>query len=482
MLKTKSLAILLSLTVVVMTLAGWGTLKGREAAEKQTPQPTPPEAVSAKDSVTPSPSPTPEPEPVDPLAGISPMFWPENVTASFVSEDGSVELNIDAPITVLGDPTGYYPIYTTENHQWTEEEMLALVEGLTGQTEVFEVKTTRTDLEQHIAALEAELADPDCENPEALEFQIGILEEQLSRCTVETRYDVPAALIADPTLTQSFVVNLPDLLEASFTFDRWLHWEGGNYNSFSYTLHNIESTQLSAIPERSSEDNTENPYTAEEAIAMADALLVELGIDDLALCGEPKLWESDYWNIWELYYTHCMEGVFPSLWTGYESMENCISASSLGLEFLRIHIDSNGVVYLNWKNPNDLLGEQTFCTEPMAFANMLEIAADSFLRAYAEISEGTSEAEGSTLRQYNIDRIELSYLPIPCKENPNQYQLIPVWDFYGNAAYTIDWNYDSNYRLDSNNQYHTRYEGDHSWLTISAIDGTVIARRSMYAY
>ena len=63
-----------------------------------------------------------------------------------------------------------------------------------------------------------------------------------------------------------------------------------------------------------------------------------------------------------------------------------------------------------------------------------------------------------------IDRIELGYMTVQRKDQPARYQLIPVWDFFGQ-------------RIISDETYD---QFNNALLTINAIDGTIIDRNYGY--
>jgi hypothetical protein len=70
---------------------------------------------------------------------------------------------------------------------------------------------------------------------------------------------------------------------------------------------------------------------------------------------------------------------------------------------------------------------------------------------------------------YTVDRITLGLTRIPVKDKPNEYMLVPVWDFFGTL------------KTEFNDQNKMSEESDYSaasFLTINAIDGSVIDRAS----
>ena len=74
------------------------------------------------------------------------------------------------------------------------------------------------------------------------------------------------------------------------------------------------------------------------------------------------------------------------------------------------------------------------------------------------------EREGTGAKA-RITDIRLGYLRVMRPDQPDTLTLIPVWDFYGSV--TFNGSYVQNWAC-------------HSWLTINAIDGTVIDRQYGY--
>jgi hypothetical protein len=75
----------------------------------------------------------------------------------------------------------------------------------------------------------------------------------------------------------------------------------------------------------------------------------------------------------------------------------------------------------------------------------------------------------------DIDRVTLGYAMVKQSAGSDSYKLVPVRDFFGSYAYnsTID-------PANPGNTYSKQFESaddfDHSYLTINAVDGSVIDR------
>ena len=138
-------------------------------------------------------------------------------------------------------------------------------------------------------------------------------------------------------------------------------------------------------------------------------------------------------------------------------------------------------MHLQWQAPSVLKEELNENVSMLPFEDMMEIFAQQFENNYAHVSE--YGAEYITKREYTIDRIALNYMTV-ARRNSDEYLVVPVWDFFSSAVYTYSDDYMTevydHYILDENNQRIVDYGDNFSFLTINAIDGTVIDRALGY--
>ena len=88
------------------------------------------------------------------------------------------------------------------------------------------------------------------------------------------------------------------------------------------------------------------------------------------------------------------------------------------------------------------------------------------------------EDEDIINRTIVIDNVELGLMRI-IQSNSSEYLLVPVWNFFGYIVYEYKENSDSSYVLDDENK--VMFDGyRHSYLTINAIDGSIIDRSIGY--
>lgn len=99
----------------------------------------------------------------------------------------------------------------------------------------------------------------------------------------------------------------------------------------------------------------------------------------------------------------------------------------------------------------------------MRFDDMVEKAMDAIKQKYIPFQQTTtSQAEPEFL--YLIDTIEFGYMQIASQDESDEYLLVPVWDFWGVESYDDE----------------ALLRTHHSYLTVNAIDGSIIDRTIGY--
>lgn len=157
---------------------------------------------------------------------------------------------------------------------------------------------------------------------------------------------------------------------------------------------------------------------------------------------------------YRLYYCRMLSGipVTPVLQEGAAmAMDNYSYA--INYEQLYVDVGQNGVFQINYQNPLRVGKTLQDHVSLLRFSQVLDVFAKVVPLKYA-----VSESEPNNGIQVN--RVVLGYMQLQMKDNPNRYQLVPVWDFIGSR--TIGQEYCN--------------ETNDSLLTINAIDSTVIDR------
>ena len=126
-----------------------------------------------------------------------------------------------------------------------------------------------------------------------------------------------------------------------------------------------------------------------------------------------------------------------------------------GIEKVTCIVTDEGVVQFEMLNPLEMKEVVTEYTKMKDFESIMDIFKKMILIVHANVPEGE-------IRKMEIDRIELGLMRVLEPNSLDTGVVIPVWDFYG--------------RLKGED-----YEDhDKIYLTINAIDGSIIDRRLGY--
>ena len=139
--------------------------------------------------------------------------------------------------------------------------------------------------------------------------------------------------------------------------------------------------------------------------------------------------------------------------TGYQSDDGSYNYA-MPYEILDVDVGADGIFQFRWESPFTLGEMISDDCKLLSFKKILGILG---ALAPKEVSRYENSGDHANIL---IDRIELSYMILPDKDNPESHILTPVWDFFGSSTFCEDW-YD---------------ETDMPYFTINAIDGTVIDR------
>lgn len=138
-------------------------------------------------------------------------------------------------------------------------------------------------------------------------------------------------------------------------------------------------------------------------------------------------------------------------------------APAPGQELITVVIHENRIVSFHWQDPYEL-GE-IILTEAalLPFEEIMSIFG-SVAPLSIQSTENDTGSKSKANNGMHITEVRLGYMPVLCKDDPNQWELRPVWDFMGSRILPLaTYNYPC-----------------YSLLTIDAIDGTVIDRSYGY--
>lgn len=167
-----------------------------------------------------------------------------------------------------------------------------------------------------------------------------------------------------------------------------------------------------------------------------------------------------------LHFTRMLEGI-PVTYTSADgaSIEDGVDAA-WPYEKITLTYTQDGFADFMWMNPYEVEKESDEYLFLLPFSEIQGIFEEMVVRKYSDFF---ADMEGVQV-EYTIDEVRLGYMRIMEKGTWTEGRMVPVWDFTGSE--TIHYP-DTQEPYVMDNPYA-------SWLTINALDGTVISRELGY--
>ena len=211
--------------------------------------------------------------------------------------------------------------------------------------------------------------------------------------------------------------------------------------------------------------------TVEEATSMANHFMAEMAPEYelqavFGVEGEKGDGKIDPTLAYCFAYTRSINAVpipyaeFGHMTTGFEDVE---MAPAPGREFITLVIHDDRIVNFHWQDPYEIDGIMQSETELLPFEEIMSIFG-AIAPPSVQSTENDMGRTSAAKNGMRIAEIRLGYMPVLCKDNPNQWELRPVWDFMGIQILPRE----------------TYDYPCYSLLTIAAISGTVIDRTYGY--
>ncbi len=237
-----------------------------------------------------------------------------------------------------------------------------------------------------------------------------------------------------------------------------------------------DSGHLNVTPE---EIQNKAFITYEEAKKMADKKVQALGLDYLRVSD----WDYAYLNDgskvtdspdikkvgYQFYYTRYLENI-PITYTmatggGYPEMDS--DMETWCYEQMNILVTEDGIEKVDFACPYELTENQKEFYDLLPFNEILDIFQKMML------VENVDVLDYENWRTYTVDKISLGYSRIyDPKTDSKSGKLVPVWDFFGGI--------DCESEFEGKNVQHKNYNKTQSFMTINAMDGSVIDRELGY--
>lgn len=451
---------------------------------------------------------TPPSEPIQELAShpasLSDYSVPERFTGDWTGVEGCVNVHADAAINLPN--VDAVPTATVKRHFFTQEDADKIREAFTGNSPFYEnVYPTKQSLQQTLNVyydMEQGKIPIDTDHATTVEELREYYIEPL-KAEIETAPDEAVRIPADYTLQTDAKHPERDNLRG---------WSEADGRKFQYRIHNIRDfgvgTSVQVYREEygningvikcmdeeaagwSNLDFVEPSTTKDEAIAIANALLEQLGLTDM-VCKEINSliyykeapFASYYSNppLREVFDTgYCMRfirsvGGIPVTNTGGGSSspeDGSDKTGGWGYEQIAIWVNGDSVINFYWANPYTQPEIETASNQLLPFSDIQDIFAKMIMVTNEDLL-AQNIANGFELHKImDVHDVTLSLMRIRDKDNVTEGRLIPVWDFWAmDKAHAVDRSYSD-----------LVYEGgyDEVILTINALDGSIVNRKFGY--
>jgi hypothetical protein len=235
----------------------------------------------------------------------------------------------------------------------------------------------------------------------------------------------------------------------------------GKHNRFAFRVNDLNIIYY-IIDKTSQEDFKANGIvtTYEEALLTANnamATLLEKPYAMVHACIADKkndleyLWSDEETSVGQAYvfYYSPEYGGFPSLYIDPASRtitEKTEYAKTYIREYALLVVDDRGIVYMTYDSISDVIKELNDNVKLMPFKDVLERFKQEVFYHYLWGKSADIE----------ITQIEFGMVREPVKDNPDQYMMLPAWNFIGNINSSA------------------ADEKEKSILVLNAIDGSII--------
>lgn len=409
--------------------------------------------------------------------------FPEKFTGDWTAQEGKLTIHADAQ--VVAEQGVVLPTATVTPREFTQEDVDTLLRVFLKGEPLYGFVQTKQELKDWIDHINSPEWQSDPDSPERSPEQ---LEERRKRLNAEYEQLVQTAPEEKPIVHGFGDSGDPNEVSGFATvdgvkYDINIRNEVGGF----WTCANIIRNDYKY---RQGDEDWGN-ISKEDAIAQANALMQELGLDNMTLDDVRPWREND--GTWDLYYTPTVNGIpissireetveheneFYQYWDYCCSAETNPDTVSWVKENIRIVVGKDGILSFTWSSPS----AEPIVKEPQtALMSFDEIAsiADAMLPVVVVGPKETSlvdldRIDGvDTHMDVEITKVSLTLMRIRDKGSL-QGTIVPVWDFWG----TWNWYEPGDGASDAMRKgasYTTQ-----PMLTLNAIDGNVVNRQLGY--
>jgi hypothetical protein len=262
----------------------------------------------------------------------------------------------------------------------------------------------------------------------------------------------------------SFQSNMQAVIDDRVVYFDFVNWDKPGSDFYLRDAKYESDEQIASFKSPSSLSDDDTFLKEKETI---DAILREMGIDYMALDSVSKNKHG-----YCFYYTreaNDFQETYAKTYLGEVQTEGEVAMDLFESEHFEIETRDGQVVKANWHNPTEVIKEDNSNVRVLPWEQIQEIYKKQMDYMLSPDSESAGESDGMIFlkdTEIHINKIELGLTKVLMKDSGGDYKLIPAWSFMG---------YDTHYVQEG-----PEHGSDICFLTINAIDGTVIDRGLMY--
>ncbi len=409
----------------------------------------------------------------------------------------NVTVSIDADVIVPDVPA--FPVYEVKPVGFTQQQVNAVGKALLGDKALFslpegeKIYMTKEDVLEQIAKEKAQLEEVkkmgdkefnnvfDGESREdayaGYEQRIKEWEEQYKTAPdVWGKDKLPATL---DILKNDYGEGFKVYAESDNGDFPCFYVSNGNYEELgettAYMMFEAKRSRHSAFSRIKQGTPEDVSVSREDAIAQAEKLVQGMGISDMAVAyigitdsfiegGMNTAKETQ--QCWGVRFERVMDGIPVSAITASHASDsatppedNTEYVPTYSPESLFVAVGDEGILGFEWSNVAEVTAKRSDNVELLPFDDVMERAKDHlFYKIYAEEDIAV---------EMSIKQVKLSLMRIGKRDDSGTFLIVPVWDFIGDMRRTFP---EGDEWLDN----------DLSFLTLNAIDGSVIDREKGY--
>lgn len=408
--------------------------------------------------------------------------FPEKFTGDWTAQEGKLTIHADAE--VVAEQGLVLPTATVTPREFTQEDVDNLLRVFLKGEPLYGFVQTKQELQDCLDYINSPEWQSDPDKPNSPEQ----LEKRRKEMNAYYAAEIEKAPVEKPIVHGFSDSGEPNEVSGFATVDgvkydiNIRNEVGGFWTSANIIRNDYKYRQG---------DEDWGDISKEDAIAQANALMQELGLDNMALDDVQPWWEND--GTWDLYYTPTVNGIRISsireenveseyelykYWDYSCSEETNPDTVSWVKENIRIVVGKDGILSFTWFSPSTEPIVKETQTALMSFDEIASIA-DTMLPVVVIGPKETSLVELDRINGFDthmdveITKVSLTLMRIRDKGSL-QGTIVPVWDFWG----TWDW-YEPGDGASDTMRKGANYTTQ-PMLTLNAIDGNVVNRQLGY--